>query len=184
MFYKDIITMVADTFSRFKGVNFVKYQSDDLNNQQHNYKTIQAYISDVAFEQHNLTTNINKLELNVYILGFPENDTPDDILDVQDKCYNVAINVLAYLDTKPQFQGILSLYDYDIMTISHYTAQLNAGVKVSIVLNVPSAVNLCELDDNFGEPYVPEGDAEIDIDNNEVGDITLTPVNLRPTNRC
>lgn len=184
MFYKDIINVVKDTLSRFKGVNYVKYQGDDLNNAQHNYKTIQCYIDDVVYEQHNLTTNINKMELQVYILGFPENDTPDDILDVQDKCYNVAINVLAYLDIKPQFQGILSIYDYDILTLSHYSGQNNAGVKVSIVLNVPSAVNICELEDNFGEPYAPDEDDIITITEDEVGDITLKPINLPKTNRC
>lgn len=162
MIYKQVTNIIADTLSRFKGVNFVKYTGDDLINQQHNEKTIQAYIDDVSFHQFNLTQNFAKVEYQVYILGFPEN-TPESILDVQDKCYDVALYTLAYLDYMPQFKGIVSLYDYSILTLSHYTAQNNAGVKLSVVLTIPNGVNMCELEDKFGEPYTPEEDKEIEI---------------------
>ena len=46
MIYKDVTNALINVLSRFKGVNFVKYQSDDLNNKQHNYRTIQCYIDD------------------------------------------------------------------------------------------------------------------------------------------
>lgn len=182
MIYKDVVNILADALSRFKGVNFVKYQGDDLNNAQHNYKTIQAYIDDISFHQFNLTTNIVKAEYQVYILGFPEN-TPESILDVQDECYNVAINVLAWIDTRPELKGLVSVYDYSILTLSRYTAQSNAGVKLSITLQIPNGVNLCELDDNFGEPYTPEPDAEITINDKEIGEIDLNPVKL-PKSGC
>lgn len=182
--YKDIITTVTDVLSRFKGVNFVRYSGDDLNNQQHNHKTLQCYLDDVTYLQMNITQHIAKIELNLYILGFPENDTPDEILDTQNKCYDVAIYTLAYLDNMPQYQGILSLYDYSIMTLSHYTGQSNAGVKVSIVLQVPDFTNLCELDEHFNDnPYEPEEDKEIDVDTKEVGEINIKPIRL-PKNRC
>ena len=182
MIYKDVVNILADALSRFKGVNFVKYQGDDLNNAQHNYKTIQAYIDDISFHQFNLTTNIVKAEYQVYILGFPEN-TPESILEVQDECYNVAINVLAYIDLKPELKGLVSVYDFSILTLSRYTAQSNAGVKLSITLQIPNGVNLCELDDNFGEPYTPEQDAEITINDKEIGEIDLNPVKL-PKSGC
>lgn len=182
MIYKDVVNVIKDALSRFKGVNFVKYQGDDLNNQQHNYKTIQAYIDDISLHQFNLTTNIVKAEYQVYILGFPEN-TPDSILDVQDECYNVAINVLAYIDTRPELKGLVSVYDYSILTLSRYTAQSNAGVKLSITLQIPNGVNLCELDDYFGEPYTPDSDNEITINDDEVGEITLNPIKL-PKSGC
>ena len=182
MIYKDVVNVIKDALSRFKGVNFVKYQGDDLNNQQHNYKTIQAYIDDISFHQFNLTTNIVKAEYQVYILGFPEN-TPDSILEVQDECYNVAINVLAYIDTRPELKGLVSLYDFSILTLSRYTAQSNAGVKLSIILQIPNGVNLCELDDYFGEPYTPDSDNEITINDDEVGEITLNPIKL-PKSGC
>lgn len=183
MIYKDVVNVIKDALSRFKGVNFVKYQGDDLNNQQHNYNTIQCYIDDISLHQFNLTTNIVKADYEVYILGFPEEQTPDAILDVQDKCYNVAINVLAYIDTKEELKGFVRLYDYSILTLSRYTAQSNAGVKLSITLEIPNGVNLCELESNFGEPYEEEKDKEIDLNINEVGDIDLKPIEL-PRSGC
>lgn len=180
MIYKEVVSILKDSLSRFEGVNFVKYQGDDLNNQQHNYKTIQCYIDDISFHQFNITTDIVKAEYQIYILGFPEHQTPDEILDVQDKCYNVAINVLAYIDQKPELKGLIRLYDYSILTLSRYTAQSNAGVKLSVVLEIPNRV--CDLD-KFGEPYIETDDKEIDIPTKEPNEITLNPVKL-PKKRC
>lgn len=184
MIFKDVVNILKDTFSRFKGVNFVKYQSADLNNSQHNYKTIQCYIDDVSLHQFNLTTNIVKAEYQIYILGFPEHDTPEDILDVQDECYNVAINVLAYIDMNKEWQGIVRVYDYSIMSLSHYTGQENAGVRLSVVLEIPNGVNLCEMDDLFGEPYEPETDVDITVDDKEIGDLQITKIKLPKNDRC
>lgn len=183
MIYKDVVNILKDTLSRFKGVNFVRYSGDDLNNAQHNHKTIQSYIDDISLMQFNLTTNITKVEFQVYILGFPANDTPDDILDVQDKCYNVAVNVLGYIDNYADFKGLVRVYDYSILTLSHYTAQDNAGVKLSVVLEIP--INLCDIWDNFNdEPYAPDEDKKITINDDEVGDINLKPISLPKTNGC
>lgn len=185
MIYKDVVNILKDTLSRFKGVNFVKYQGDDLNNQQHGYKTIQCYIDDVSLHQFNLTTNIVKAEYQIYILGFPEHDTPEDILDVQDECYNVAINVLAYIDNMEEFKGIVRVYDFSIMSLSRYTGQSNAGVRLSVVLEIPNGVDLCTYEDNFGEPYEPEQDHEIDVDDNEVGDLDIKVITLpKSPSRC
>lgn len=184
MIYKDVVNVFKDALSRFKGVKFVKYSGDDLINQQHNYDVIQCWIDDVSFHQFNLTTNIVKAEYQIYILGFPEEQTPDNILDVQDKCYNVAINVLAYIDTRPELKGLVSLYDYSILTLSHYTGQSNAGVKLSVVVSIPNGVDMCTLEDNFGEPYSGDTDTEIDININNVGDLDIMPINLPPNRRC
>ncbi len=183
MLYKDVVNILGDALSRFKGVNFVKYQGDDLNNQQHNYNTIQCYIDDISLSQFNLTTNIVKVEFEVYILGFPENQTPENILDVQDKCYNVAINVLAWIDTRDELKGIVRVYDYSILTLSRYTDQSNAGVKLSLILEIPNGVDMCTMEDNFGEPYTPEPDNEIDLNISEIGEIDLKPISL-PRSGC
>ena len=183
MYYKQIIDSLVGVLSRFKGVNYVKYTGDDLINQQHNEKTLQCWIDNVSLSQYNLTTNINKIEVEVYILGFPE-QTPESILDIQDKCYNAAVNFLAYIDNMPQFQNLISLYDWSILTLDRYTAQSNAGVKVSVVLNAVSPINLCELEDWFNEePYTPEKDNEIDLNIKEVGEIELRPIDL-PRSGC
>ena len=177
MIYKDVVNVIKDALSRFKGVNFVKYTGNDLINQQNNNKTLQCWIDDISLHQFNLTTNIVKAEYQIYILGFPEN-TPDSILDVQDRCYNAAINVMAYIDTRDELKGLVSLYDYSILTLSHFSDDSSAGVKLSLVLSIPNGVDMCTMDDNFGEPYTPEPDKEIDLNINEIGDITLKPIEL------
>ena len=180
MYYKDLVESLTGVLSRFKGVNYVKYTGDDLINQQHNNITIQCWIDNISLSQYNLTTNVNKMEFQVYILGFPENN-PDSILDVQDICYNVGVNFLTYLDNAPEFRGILTLYDWSILTLDRYTAQSNAGVKISVVLDVVSPINLCEYQDWFNdEPYTPEEDKDIDLNINEVGEIDLKPIDLKP----
>ena len=183
MIYKEVVGIIKDTVSRFKGVNFVRYQGDDLNNQQQNNKTIQVYIDDVSLHQFNLTTNIVKAEYQLYILGFPDDD--NSVLDIQDKCYDVALYTLAYIDNNPDFKGIVRVYDYSILTLSRYSEQSNAGVKLSVVLEIPNGVNMCEIEDHFNdEPYEEEKDHEITINDNEVGTITINPIHIKPNRQC
>lgn len=186
MLYKQVTNHLINTLKRYIGVNYVRYSGDDLNNQQHNAPTLQAYIDDIVFNQFNLTTNLAKVEYQVYILGFPKNQTPDEVLDIQDEAYDVALNVLAYLDTKQEFQGLISVYDYSILTLSHYSAQSNAGVKLSVTLTIPNGVNLCELDEHFRDE-VPSGttDQEITVEEKqEVGELKITKVKLPKSNGC
>lgn len=179
MYYKQIVTTLTDILSRFKGVNYVKYTGDDLINAQHNNRTLQCWIDNISFSQYNLTTNINKIEFQVYILGFTDR-TPDSVLDIQDQCYNAAVNFLTYVDNMPQFQGLISLYDWSILTLDRFTDDANAGVKVSVVLNAVSPINLCEYQDWFNdEPYEEEKDKDIDININETGEIDLKPIDLK-----
>ena len=183
MYYKQIVDALVNVLSRFKGVNYVRYTGDDLINQQQNHKTIQCWLDNVSFSQYNLTTNINKIEFQVYILGFADGTSGKTTLSIQDECYNVAVNFLTYIDNMPQFQNLISLYDWSILTLDRYSEQSNAGVKVSVVLNAVSPINLCEYQDWFNdEPYTPEEDKEIDLNDDEVGDIDLNPIRL-PKNR-
>lgn len=185
MYYKEIVDTLIGVLSRFKGVNYVKYQGDDLNNQQHNHKTIQCYIDNISLSQYNLTTNINKISFEVYILGFPDDTSGNTALDVQDVCYNVAVNFLTYIDHTPQFYNLISLYDWSIMTLDRYTTQNNAGVKLSVVLNAVSPINMCEYEDWFNdEPYTPDEDHEIDVPSEEVGELDIHPVKLPRKNQC
>jgi len=182
--YKEITNIIKDTLSRYIGVNFVRYSGDDLNNQQHNAKTIQCYIDDVTLHRFSVTGNYATVEYSIYILGFPENQTPDSILDVQDQCYDLACNLLAYIDNKDEWRGIISVHDYSIVTLARYTAQSNAGVRLQVEFIIPSGVNLCTLDEHFGEPYVPEPDAEITVDTKQVPDtLKITPIKL-PKSGC
>lgn len=185
MYYKEIVDTLVGVLSRFKGVNYVRYCGDDLINQQNNHKTLQCWIDNISMSQYNLTTNINKMSFEVYILGFADDTSGNTVLDVQDICYNVGVNFLTYIDNMPQFQNIMSLYDWSILTLDRFTEQSNAGVKVSVVLNVVSPINLCDFQDWFNdEPYEDDPDHEIDIDTNEVGDIDIQPITLPINRRC
>ena len=181
---KDVVNIIKETALRHKGVRNFKYTGDDLHNQQNNNEYFQVLLDDVSFHQLNITTNIFKVEFNLYILGFPVN-TPEDILETQNNAYTIAADIIAYIDNNNEFNGYLSVYDYSVLTLSHYTDDNAAGVKLSLILSMPSPVDMCELEDNFNdEPYEPEKDKEIDINTNETGEIDIKPITLKPTRRC
>lgn len=180
---KDIVNIIKDTALRHKGVHTFRYTGDDLHNQQHNHEYYQVWMDDVSYHQLNITTNIFRVEFNLYILGFPK-DIPEDILEKQNDAYTIAADIIAYIDTNEAFNGFLSVYDYSIITLSHYSGDNASGVKLSLILAMPSPVNMCELEDNFNdEPYEPEEDKEIDVDTKEIGHIDIKPIKL-PKNRC
>lgn len=183
MYYKQIVDTIVSVLSRFKGVNFVRYCGEDLINAQNNHKTIQCWIDNISMSQYNLTTNINKIEFEIYILGFADGTSGNTVLDIQDVCYNVGVNFLTYIDNIPKFKNLISLYDWSILTLDRFSDDANAGVKVSVVLNAVSPINFCDFENWFNdEPYKDDEDKDIDINNDEIGDIDIRTIEL-PTNR-
>jgi hypothetical protein len=182
---KDIIDILKDISLRHKGVRTFRYQGDDLNNAQNNFKAFQVYVDDISHHQLNITTNVFKAEFEIYILKQPDGTSGNTILDVQNDAYTIAVNIMAKIDTDEAFRGILSVYDYSILTLSHYTDDNAAGVKLSLVLSMPSPLNWCTLDENFNdEPYEDQPDREITINDDEIGDIDINPIHLPRTKRC
>lgn len=116
---KDVINIIKDISLRHKGVRTFRYQSEILNNAQNNHKMYQVYVDDVSLHELNITTNIFKAKFEIYILGFVDDE--NTVLDVQNNAYTIACDIMAYIDTKDEFKGILSVYDYSILTLSHYT---------------------------------------------------------------
>ena len=182
---KDIIEALRHVSLTHKGVYTFRYQGDDLNNAQNNYKGYQVYVDDISLHQLNITTNIFKVEFQVYVLGHPTGESGNTILDVQNNAYTIAVDILGKIDSDDAYRGILGVYDYSILTLSHYTDDNAAGVKLSLVLQMPSPLNYCELDDNFDdEEHEEEQDHEIDVPDNEVGDIDITPIHLPRSKNC
>lgn len=182
---KDIIEALRHVSLTHKGVYTFRYQGDDLNNAQNNYKGYQVYVDDISLHQLNITTNIFKVEFQIYVLGHPTGESGNTILDVQNNAYTIAVDILGKIDSDDAYRGILSVYDYSILTLSHYTNDNAAGVKLSLVLQMPSPLNYCELDDNFDdEEHEEEQDHEIDVPDNEVGDIDITPIHLPKNREC
>lgn len=182
---KDIIEVLRHVSLTHKGVFTFRYQGDDLNNAQNNYKGYQVYVDDISLHQLNITTNIFKVEFQVYVLGHPTGESGNTILDVQNNAYTIAVDILGKIDSDDAYRGILGVYDYSILTLSHYTDDNAAGVKLSLVLQMPSPLNWCTLDDNFDdEEHEEEPDHEIDVPDNEVGDIDITPIHLPKNREC
>lgn len=182
---KDVIEIIRDVALRHKGVYTFKYQDDMLNNAQNNYPGYQVYVSDTSMHQLNITTNIFKAEFQIYIIGHATGESGNTILDVQNDAYTIAVDIMAMIDTMEAYRGVLSVYDYSILVLSHYTDDDSAGVKLSLVLEMPSPLNWCELDDNFDdEPHEKDPDHEIDINTDDIGDIDINPIHLPRNRNC
>lgn len=178
--YRELIEIIKDVCLRYKGTKTFRYQNVFLNNSQNNYATLQIYLSDVTHHDLNIsyTPPVFKMETTLYILDHPTKDE-DSILDCQDRCYDAALNIIAKLDNLKEYQGILRVHDYSIMTISHYSDDDSSGVMVSIELQIPVAIDLCSYEDNFNdEPYTPEPEKDITIVEKEIPDITLKKTKL------
>ena len=167
-----------------KLINTFKYQSAIYNNAQNSHKYFQAYVDDVNLSQLLISTspNIFTISLDLYILGFVPTTmvdtsgftyTADEItLNIQSTAYDTAIQVIKKLESLEEYQGIIEVHDYSILTLSHYTDDNSAGVKATIVLNVP--IGACDYDDYFDdEPTEYDEDDDIEI--------TLNPIEL-PSN--
>lgn len=152
---KDIINVLKDCFTRYKGVNTFKYQSDDLNNSQGDYASWQVYVDDVSDHNLNITDGTFTAEFQIMILSHV--DDGETILDKQDEAYSLAATVVEQLDRKVEYQGILRVHDYSILTCSHITDDDSAGVRLTLVLQVPNPADLCY--DQWQEP-VPEPEDE------------------------
>lgn len=182
---KDIINIIKNVALRHKGVYTFRYEGNDLFNQQNNNKMYQVYVDDVTLHELNITTNIFKVSLEIYVLGFPTGESGNTVLDVQDNAYTIACNIMAFIEESDEYDGILSIYDYSLLTLSHFTDDNAAGVKLSLVLQAPSPVNLCTLEDNFNdEPYSGDTDTEITISGDTVGDITINAIKLPKNRTC
>lgn len=183
---KDVVNVIKNAALRHKGVRTFRYQGDDLNNAQNNYKGYQVYVDDISHHQLNITTGIFKVEFQIYILGFATGESGNTILDVQNDAYTIACDIMAKIDTDEVYRGILSVYDYSILTLSHYTDDNSAGVKLSLVLEMPSPLNWCTLDDNFNdEPYEEDEDTPIDVPTENVpDDLDITPIKLPRNKIC
>lgn len=178
---QSIIDIVREISLRHKAVRTFRYQDKTLNNAQNNFKGYQVYVSDYNYHQLNITTNIFTSEFQIYILNQPTKES-ESILETQDMAFTIAVDILAFIDNHFTY---MSVYDYSIIAVSHYTDDDSAGVKLSVVLQVPSPLNICDYENNFNdEPYEDEPDHEIDVDTKDIGEITINKIKLPKTNDC
>lgn len=183
---KDLVEIFKNISLRHKNVRTFRYQNDMHNNAQNNHKTYQVYLDTVSLHQLNITTNIFTSSFELYILSQPDGTSGNTIEDVQNYAFTIAVDILGALDNWEDYKGVLSIHDYSILTVSEYSDDNSSGVKLSVILETPSPLNLCSLDDNFNEdPYQEdEQDHEIDVDTDDVGDIDITPITLPRSRIC
>lgn len=177
---KDVINVLKDVSLRHKAVNTFKYQSSILTNAQGNNKSFQVIVDDTNLSQLLVTYSplVFTVTLDVYIIGFVE--TSNSILDVQDNAYDIAIQLVSKIQNIDEYKGIIDIHDFSILTLSHWTDDNSAGVKLTIEMRVP--IGVCDIDDYFDdEPKdISETDMEIDLNGNTTYDnaITLNPIKL------
>lgn len=159
---QDLTTILSETFRKYKTVKSFSYKDITLFNQQGNDEMFQVLVEDSPFFELNITNQIFKASYEIYILSTPSKDE-SSILNVQDTAFDIAVNVIEFIDNN--FKGVMSVYDYSILLLSHFTDNDSCGVKLSIILQVPNPVDLCRYDENFNEePYEkPEEDKPIDL---------------------
>lgn len=146
---EQIINYIGSVALKHKAVNTFKYQTRSLINQQNNNAYMEVVIEDNSYLQQIITHNIFTMTTNINILGFPKNDK--EILDVQSVAMQIAVEIMAYIEQDPTFLGQLSIHDYDILLVSHFTDDDAAGVRLSLELVLPNPINLCTYMDNFDE---------------------------------
>lgn len=179
---KDIITILRDTFLRYKEVRTFKYQDDTLYNTQPNDKAYQVFVDDQSYHRLNITTGIFVAEFNITILKTP---IEESILDVQDYAYAMACNVVEKIDYTSEYMGVIRLHDFSIVTLSHVTDNDSAGVRLTLEIETPNPANLCDDSHWNNEPYEEPAEQPITIEEKTIGDIRVNPVRL-PKNpiRC
>lgn len=175
MFYKDIIDNVRDLFLRYAGVRTFRYEGRSLFNAQNNNLPIQVFCDNVSYSRLNRTEGEFIVELNITILQQPSKE--EGILEVQDKCYTLACNVIAGLDRF--YSNAMQVWDYSIVTLANYTDDDASGVRVTLDLRVANPADLCyEFEP---EPYHPDEEDPIDVPDSSIGWIDVNPITLPKT---
>lgn len=179
-----IVNYIGGVALKHKAVNTFKYQRRSLINQQNNNGYMEFVIEDNAYLQQIITQNIFTATFNIDILGFPKDDT--EILNVQSMAMQIAVEIMAYIEQNNAFLGQLSIHDFDILLVSHFTDDDAAGVRLSLELVLPNPINLCTYMDNFDEevdivekPTLDLTQADKALPSDTKKELHLTPIKLK-----
>lgn len=181
---EQIVNYIGSVGLKHKAVKTFKYQKRSLINQQNNNGYVELIIEDNAYLQQVITQNIFTATFNVDILGFPKDDT--EILGIQSLCMQIAVEIMAYIEKDGIFLGKLSIHDYDILLVSHFTDDSSAGVRLSLELIIPNPINLCSFMDNFNEkveivekPTLNLTQADKAVPTDKKKELNLRPIKLK-----
>lgn len=184
---KDIVDVLKNTFLRHKGVCTFKYQGKTYNNAQNNYKTFQVYLDTVSLHSYDVRNDIFTSEYEIYILSQPhEGESGNTCVDVQTKALTIGADVIAFIDNDPSLRNVLNVKDYSMLTLENYSDDKSSGIKLSLVLEVPSPIAMCLLEENFNDdPYEEPEDKEINISGTTISEeLDIKPIRLPRRNNC
>ena len=181
---EQIVNYIGSVGLKHKAVKTFKYQKRSLINQQNNNGYVELIVEDNAYLQQVITQNIFTATFNVDILGFPKDDT--EILGIQSLCMQIAVEIMAYIEKDGTFLGKLSIHDYDILLVSHFTDDSSCGVRLSFELIIPNPINLCSFMDNFDEnveivekPTLNLTQADKAVSTDKKKELNLRPIKLK-----
>lgn len=179
--YSELINYISNTFLKHKVVKCVKYQNKTLINQQNNNRYIQVVIENQGvYAQWIKTANVFTITFNINILAFPKDE--NDILDKQTVCFQVGNEVLNKIENDYDYKGLVSIYDYDFLSLSHFSNDSSCGWRLSLELVIPAPINLCDLEENFDDEIEVEEQEELNLVNpnpeSEADNLILKPIKL------
>lgn len=174
---EEIVDYIKGICLRHKAVRAFYYKDWIDVNQQNNSPYFQVVFENDWYSQWLRTQNVFTVTVNIDVLAFVTKDYPP--LKAHSDTFDVANQILAYIDNDDTYKGILSIWDYSFMSLSKVTDDNAYGHRLTLELRVPVPVSLCDNNDNFNdEPYEPAPDHEIDIDEDEVGDLDISVITL------
>ena len=176
---KNLVEAIKEQARHIKNVKSFNYEGADLINAQNNNATIQVFVEDDIFIEYIVTKDLIKVQMNIDILDNIGED--ESKLDVHDRTTKIAIVIIKLIEES--YKNILSVYDYNLLNVSHYTDDDLFGTRVSLYLTMPSPINFFNISDfidNLNE-YEKNEDKEININIKEIDidNININPIKLK-----
>ena len=176
---KELVNAIKEEAEHIKNVKFFKYEGADLINSQNNNKPIQVWIEDDIFVEYIVTKDLIKVQLNIDILDNIRDG--EDMLEIHDRTTKIAIVLINLLEYR--YKNILSVYDFNMLNVSHYSDDCLFGTRVSLYLTMPSPVNECNINEFIDSlnKYEKNEDKEITINKPEIDidNININPIKLK-----
>lgn len=176
---KNLVEAIKAQAENIKGVKFFRYEGADLINAQNNNATIQIWVEDDIFIDYIITKDLVKIQLNIDILDNIRDG--EDILETHDRTTKIAIVLINLLEYR--YKNILSVYDYNMLNVSHYTDDDLFGTRMSLYITMPSPINFCNINEFIDElnEYEKNEDKDITINKPEIdiNNININPVKLK-----
>ena len=176
---KNLVNAIKEQAEHIKNVKFFSYEGADLINCQNNNATIQVFVEDDIFIEYLVTKDLIKVQLNIDILD--NIGDGDDMLEIHDRTTKIAIVLIKLIEEN--YKNILSVYDYNMLNVSHYTDDELFGTRVSLYLTMPSPVNECNINEFIDElnEYEKNEEKEITINIQEIdiNKLDINPIKLK-----